>query len=57
VPRVFGDIAVVTAVSHVEAVVTATQREIVVDMRVLDVFVRSGGQWQVLATQGTRLGS
>jgi hypothetical protein len=52
VPRVFGDIAVVTAVSHIEAVVTATQREIVVDMRVIDVFVRSGGRWQVLASQG-----
>jgi hypothetical protein len=46
---------VVTGVSHVEAVVVATQREIVVDMRVLDVFVRRGGQWQVLATQATRL--
>jgi ketosteroid isomerase-like protein len=57
VPRVFGDIAVVTAVSHVEAVVTATQREIVVDMRVIDVFVRSGGQWHVLASQGTRMGN
>jgi ketosteroid isomerase-like protein len=57
VPRVFGDTAVVTAVSHIEAVVTETQREIVVDMRVIDVFVRSGGRWQVLATQGTRLGS
>jgi ketosteroid isomerase-like protein len=57
VPRVFGDVAVVTALTRIEAIVTATQREIAVDLRVIDVFVRSGGTWRVLATQATRLGT
>lgn len=55
VPRIYGDAAVVTARSRIEGVVTATGREIAVDLRVIDVFVRVGGVWKVVASQGTRV--
>lgn len=53
-PRIHGDAAVVTARSRIEGVVTATQREFAVDLRVIDVFVRAGDTWKVVASQGTR---
>lgn len=55
VPRIHGDAAVVTARSRIEGVVTATRREFAVDLRVTDVFVRAGGTWKVVASQGTRV--
>jgi ketosteroid isomerase-like protein len=54
-PRVLGDTAYVTARSHVEGHVVATARDFVVDLRVLDVFVRRGAAWRLVASQATRV--
>jgi ketosteroid isomerase-like protein len=54
-PRLYGDVAVVTARSHVVGVVTASGRAFDVQMRVIDVFVRGAGRWQLVASQGTRV--
>jgi uncharacterized protein (TIGR02246 family) len=54
-PRTHGDAAHVTARSHIEGVFTQSQREFVVDVRVLDVFVRSGDSWKLVASQITRV--
>jgi ketosteroid isomerase-like protein len=55
-PRVLGDTAYVTARSHVEGHVVATARDFAVDLRVLDVFVRRGATWRLVASQATRVG-
>lgn len=55
VPRVHGDAAYVTARSRIEGVDTRSQREFAVDVRVLDVFVRSEGAWKLVASQITRI--
>lgn len=55
VPRIHGDTAVVTVRSRVEGVVPASGREFAVDLRMIDVFVRAGGTWKVVSSQGSRI--
>ena len=52
--RSFGDAAVVTGRT---TVVTGGGAAIRVELRFTDVFIRRDGNWQVVASQATRLGS
>lgn len=53
-PVIYGNTAVVTNQSHINATIIASGKTVDLHVRALDVFVKKNGRWQVVASQITR---